>query len=553
MPTFEITAPNGQTYEVTGDNAEGAYTALISMLGETDSTPAPKATPTEPYVDEQGITRYPNLQQVESGAFEDVVGAGLAGMARGAKGAIETPEMLVKGIGRLRQEADYGFGNVPEDQKINPFETLTGQGIDAALSTFGGDKAMEYKGESRPARVVGTVGEFVGPTGALGLLGKGLKKAGKADNISDALIAAGGTNKALKTAAIAGVGSELAGQATEGTAAEPYARVIGAFATPYALSGAVGIKNKTALAFEKRAAEQTTVETARANKNAKYAAAKAAGAEVDVDMDGFKSYIDDAITNAPEDMFVGYVPGVDTHIDDVLKIIASKRGQTLNISQMEVLRTAIKNKYRTGMGGGQNAYDPRVGYIVDKLDDALETAPTGISGAKADEAFKIARQANSQYRKIELFDDLMRKADLDAGTAGSSASSAMKHRQVIKSILNSPKKRRQFDATELEVMDKFVRGTFPENVMNVLGKFSPTGNGIMAALNAAAVYFNPTLLAASLASMGFKAGAKVSASNQLKALKKMVLTGMPPEKRKLITDKDLTILLGLSSQLPQGQ
>jgi hypothetical protein len=75
----------------------------------------------------------------------------------------------------------------------------------------------------------------------------------------------------------------------------------------------------------------------------------------------------------------------------------------------------------------------------------------------------------------------------------------------------------------------------------------------MAALNAAAVYFNPTLLAASLASMGFKAGAKVSASNQLKALKKMVLTGMPPEKRKLITDKDLTILLGLSSQLPQGQ
>ena len=51
-------------------------------------------TPTEPYVDEQGVTRYPNLQQVESGAFEDIVGAGLAGMARGAKGLAETPENL---------------------------------------------------------------------------------------------------------------------------------------------------------------------------------------------------------------------------------------------------------------------------------------------------------------------------------------------------------------------------------------------------------------------------------------------------------------------------
>mgnify|MGYP003642739535 FL=1 len=505
-------------------------------LANRQETPAP----TGPYVDEQGVTRYPNLQQVGSSEPDDIVKSGLAGIARGITSIPEGIEVAARLPGyaadRLGDLADYALGvdtsrtRYGEEGPRGLFETASGKVMAAATEALGVDEALAYRGESTPAQFAGTIGEFVGPGVILG-----------------------GGKKLMQASVAAGAGSEAAGQATEGTAAEPYARVIGAFATPYALSGAVGIKNKTALAFEKKAAEQTTVETARANKNAKYAAAKAAGAEVDVNMNGFKSYIDDAIANAPEDMFVGYVPGVDTHIDDVLKIIASKKGQTLNISQMEVLRTAIKNKYRMGMGGGQNAYDPRVGYIVDKLDDALETAPTGISGAKADEAFKIARQANRQYRKIELFDDLMRKADLDAGTAGSSASSAIKHRQVIKSILNSPKKRRQFDATELEVMDKFVRGTFPENVMNVLGKFSPTGNGIMAALNAAAVYFNPTLLAASLASMGFKAGAKVSASNQLKALKKMVLTGMPPEKRKLITDKDLAILLGLSSQLPQGQ
>ena len=55
MPTFEITAPDGKKYDVTGDNAEGAYSALISMLGGDQAETVP--TPTEPYVDEQGVTR----------------------------------------------------------------------------------------------------------------------------------------------------------------------------------------------------------------------------------------------------------------------------------------------------------------------------------------------------------------------------------------------------------------------------------------------------------------------------------------------------------------
>ena len=37
MPTFEITAPDGKKYDVTGDNAEGAYNALIIMLGDNQA------------------------------------------------------------------------------------------------------------------------------------------------------------------------------------------------------------------------------------------------------------------------------------------------------------------------------------------------------------------------------------------------------------------------------------------------------------------------------------------------------------------------------------
>ena len=83
MPTFEITAPDGKKYDVTGDNAEGAYSALISMLGGDQAEQTPVTAQTDPYVDEQGVTRYPHVPHVERGEFADNAGAGRAGLARG--------------------------------------------------------------------------------------------------------------------------------------------------------------------------------------------------------------------------------------------------------------------------------------------------------------------------------------------------------------------------------------------------------------------------------------------------------------------------------------
>src|SRR6056300_1223782 len=104
-------------------------------------------------------------------------------------------------------------------------------------------------------------------------------------------------------------------------------------------------------------------------------------------MDGFNSYINNSVKNAPDDLFAGYTPGVDTHIDNAIKVLSSRSGTTLNQSQMEAVRTSLRNIYATGKGGGENAFDPRIGFLVDKVDEALETAPAGISGEKAQEAF----------------------------------------------------------------------------------------------------------------------------------------------------------------------
>ena len=237
MPTFEITAPDGKKYDVTGENAEGAYSALISMLGEAGSALAP----TEPYVDEQGITRYPNLQQIESGAFEDVAGAAAAGLGRGAIGTLELPEMAARALARGGQEALQYFGaDVGEDIPI--FDTKTGEILRSGVEAVGLGDELDYRGQTTAGKFAGTIAEFAGGAGALGTAGKVAKLAGRAggrlSQTGAGLERVGLGKGALKTSVAAGAASEAAGQATEGEPLEPYARIAGALAGPAAFSGA---------------------------------------------------------------------------------------------------------------------------------------------------------------------------------------------------------------------------------------------------------------------------------------------------------------------------
>jgi hypothetical protein len=148
-----------------------------------------------------------------------------------------------------------------------------------------------------------------------------------------------------------------------------------------------------------------------------------------------------------------------------------------------------------------------------------------------------------------MFEDMMKKADLDAGQVGASASLVDKQRNAMRSIIKSPARRAQFEPSEIQVMDAFVRGTIPEKVMRVLGKFSPTtGNPFTAFMNLGAIYLNPPMIAASLGAVASRSGAAISASNQFKKVKDQIVSGLPAKQRKLITDKDIMILLGLQAE-----
>lgn len=113
-----------------------------------------------------------------------------AGVTRGAAELAGLPGTL----GNLLDVGYEKLGLTPEGSAAQFQAPISGETIRGALSGVTGG-ATEYRGEGIPARIAGTVGEFMGggAGGRVGLVGGGA--------------------------------SELAGMATEGTSLEPYARI----------------------------------------------------------------------------------------------------------------------------------------------------------------------------------------------------------------------------------------------------------------------------------------------------------------------------------------
>jgi hypothetical protein len=147
----------------------------------------------------------------------DIIRSGASGLARGALDLVGLP-------GTIQNAFDQSFSKVTGDiaslwggkgVPAPPPSPLSGAGL-RELASKASDGATEYQPQTTAGKYAGTVGEFV-PGAALG----------------------GGNmlTNVVKYGVVPGVASEAAGQATEGTKFEPYARVGAAIAAPLAAEG----------------------------------------------------------------------------------------------------------------------------------------------------------------------------------------------------------------------------------------------------------------------------------------------------------------------------
>lgn len=140
-----------------------------------------------PLIDTSMIGR-PSEMRTEGGLPMDLLRSGASGLARGATELAALPATIGDGLGALYER----MGLTPKGS--SELEPSIGAGIRNIASQLTSG-ATEYQPQTTPAEYAQTVGEFVGggAGGRAGVLG--------------------------------GLLSEGAGQATEGTAIEPYARV----------------------------------------------------------------------------------------------------------------------------------------------------------------------------------------------------------------------------------------------------------------------------------------------------------------------------------------
>tara|TARA_R110000782_G_scaffold77014_1_gene152964 strand:+ start:860 stop:2536 length:1677 start_codon:yes stop_codon:yes gene_type:complete len=475
-----------------------------------------------------------------------------SGIGRGAVGILDLPELAIEGVGRLGQmgleTAGFDMG-----ERIDPFgPTLIGGGVRSGLNKAGLEGALDYRGESNAAKFAGTISEFAAGGGALGGAGKlaklGAKAGGRRAAIGTAVDKAGLSKEAMSTAVVAGAGSEAAGQATEGSSLEPFARIVGAIASPTVAArtanvlvgkpyntfikprqlakelntGNAGVDNALANAFTNQNAKSQ-----RVLKDVSYAAADKTGdvfSQKDI-KDLYYKMDDDLLSGGSNS--ARYDAQADDHISKALDAVFERTENTsTSLIAIDNLRQQLRNIAKGGSSKkGGSAFDPRIGQMVKSIDDLIQTKAVGSPILQA------ARIASMRTAKLEIFEDIL---------SGSKLKGSGSYVKSIQDVLKSPNKLGYFDESEIKAMEAIVSGKIDEKVLRGFGSLSPLGEGgvhtPLALISNVGLSYgavatgNPGLMAVGAATILAKPLSGAIVRSQIQDLKRAISMGSPTTK-----------------------
>lgn len=219
MPTFQITAPDGKKYKITGETAEGAYAALQSHLGNADATEQPKY----------------DLPYGAGQAWTDAATGGMAGKAGAALNAAIRAPFTDKTIGQEYDEL-YGALKTARDKYAEESPTAN-MAASIGGGVIGGGQLMSAAGGAL-ARIPGVNAAFnsgiVGRTAADlagGAAFGGLSAAGFDQDVGTGALIGGGVGAlARPIMAVGGAGintlAGLTGLGNQGRAANAISEAV---------------------------------------------------------------------------------------------------------------------------------------------------------------------------------------------------------------------------------------------------------------------------------------------------------------------------------------
>lgn len=427
MANFQITGPDGKQYKVSGENAEGALQALQQHLGQA----APQV-----------------------GVGEDMLKGGATGVAQGALslgGLVGDAQNLL--IDRPTEWFMGKMGYTPDQAKnVTSARRATG--------TFGGAPTTEqltgmvekqtgpmYQAQTSPGKFAQTAGQFL-PASVLG---------------------PGGMVPKVATGLGAAVGSEAAGQLTEGGPFEAPARIgwglLSAVATHKGVNGLLYKDNPV----------RTTAQI-KASGDKAYKEADRIGLALKPQTTNY--FLDKLYTAAGN---AGFFPDNHQKLANALKAAEKWRDVPITLDQLKGIRKNIKTAYTFG-DKEQNAV---MREVVDALDDYMANMPASAvqSGNPklVTDVLATARKEWSTFKKAERIDEIFQNALNKEGANFTQASVTASIRQQLASLAKDNfKKAKYFTPEERQLILDTIQGGKMENFLKGWGKYgikSPLGVG----------------------------------------------------------------------------
>jgi hypothetical protein len=240
----------------------------------------------------------------------------------------------------------------------------------------------------------------------------------------------------------------------------------------------------------------------------------------------------------------GYTPKAYPKIASAIEELTNP-ATPKDFTELQSLRKIIK--------GAQASVDPQerrlASILVDEFDNTILNAPDSviIGGSKDSlKMWKDARDSYSKLKKSEVFDDMLKNAELDKSkftASGAENSMAQQLRQLAK----NDKKMRLFSKQEQEAIEKAAKGGTTQNLLKFYGRFAPTGvvSGIF---SGGAIAYEPTIgapLAAGAAAS--RMGAEAMRRSAIENLAAQMRLGRMPELQPRTYNVPVTGLRGLLS------
>ena len=218
----------------------------------------------------------------------------------------------------------------------------------------------------------------------------------------------------------------------------------------------------------------------------------------------------------------GYHPQLQPRVAVVLDQLDQAGQGNITLKGVDVIRRIADNA-RQSVDPSERALGVK---IINKIDDFVGgIKPSDVMAGdalKGGAALKEARGLWSRVSKNERFLEAVNKADLRAASTGSGGNVENATRQNVRRLLE---KGRGFTGDEKAAMEEIIRGTPGQNVLRLVGKLSPSGNGLMAALGIGGTMANPMVGAAVLGGMGAKMAADRGVQKGVEALDMLIRSG----------------------------